>query len=47
MREGGRGARLLHVGIWLATLFFAIKLFAPLVKEALRRAGSIPLDGPF
>ncbi len=47
MPEGGRGAQLLHVGIWLATLFFAAKLFVPLVQEALRRAAMRPLNGPF
>ena len=36
MLEGGR-ARLLHVAIWLATLFFTAMLFVPLLREALRR----------
>jgi hypothetical protein len=44
MPEGGPRARLLHVVIWLATLFFAAMLFVPLVREALRRAIT-PLPG--
>ena len=44
MPEGGPRARLLHVVIWLATLFFAAMLFVPLVQEALRRAIA-PLPG--
>ena len=47
MPEGGPRARLLHLVIWLATLFFAAMLFVPLVREALRRASLAPPDGPF
>lgn len=44
MPEEGPRARLLHVAIWLATLFFAVMLFVPLIREALRRAAQ-PLPG--
>ena len=47
MPEGEPRARLLHLAIWLATLFFAAMLFVPLVREALRRASALPLGGPF
>lgn len=43
---GGR-ARLLHVVIWLATLFFAAMLFVPLLREALRRVTESPSGGHF
>ena len=47
MPEGGPRSRLLHLVIWLATLFFAAMLFVPLVREALRRASLAPPGGPF
>ncbi|HEY7041578.1 MAG TPA: hypothetical protein VID28_22105 [Methylomirabilota bacterium] len=39
----GRG-RLIQAVIWLATLFFTVMLFVPLIREALRRAAA-PLPG--
>lgn len=39
-----RRAWLVQAGIWLATLFFVVMLFVPLVREALRRAAE-PLPG--
>jgi hypothetical protein len=42
MPHGGPRARLLHVAIWLATLFFIAMLFVPLVREALRRLTESP-----
>ena len=39
-----RRARLVQVGIWLATLVFIVMLFLPLIREALRRAAA-PLPG--
>jgi hypothetical protein len=47
MPDTGRRARLLHVAIWLATLFFTAMLFVPLVREAVRRVTERPLGGPF
>ncbi|HUP37977.1 MAG TPA: hypothetical protein VNC82_21320 [Candidatus Limnocylindria bacterium] len=47
MPDTGRRARLLHVAIWLATLFFTAMLFVPLVREALRRMTELPSGGPF
>jgi hypothetical protein len=47
MSDGGPRARLLHLAIWLATLFFAAMLFVPLVREALRRARATLPGGPF
>jgi hypothetical protein len=47
MTDGGPRARLLHLLIWLATLFFAAMLFVPLVREALRRLFEAPLGGHF
>lgn len=47
MLDTGGRARLLHVAIWLATLFFAAMLFVPLVREALRRVTELPSGGPF
>ncbi|HXA97330.1 MAG TPA: hypothetical protein VN323_17335 [Candidatus Dormibacteraeota bacterium] len=47
MTDGGPRARLLHLLIWLATLFFAAMLFVPLVREALRRLFEPPLGGHF
>jgi hypothetical protein len=46
MPEAGRrgSGRLVQVAIWLATLFFTVMLFAPLIREALRRAAE-PLPG--
>jgi hypothetical protein len=32
--------RLVRLVIWLATLFFAAMLFAPLIQEVIRRAGT-------
>ena len=42
MHDDGRRARLLHVAIWLATLFFTAMLFVPLLREALRRMSDLP-----
>jgi hypothetical protein len=47
MLDAGGRARLLHVAIWLATLFFAAMLFVPLLREALRRMTDLPTAGPF
>ena len=47
MRDGGRRARLLHVAIWLATLFFTAMLFVPLLREALRRVTDLPSGSHF
>jgi len=47
MLDGGGRARLLHVAIWLATLFFTAMLFVPLLSEALRRVTDTPPGGPF
>ena len=47
MLDGGGRARLLHVAIWLATLFFTAMLFVPLLSEALRRVTETPPGGPF
>ncbi|HYB71182.1 MAG TPA: hypothetical protein VEH80_10935 [Candidatus Bathyarchaeia archaeon] len=47
MPEGGSRTRLLHLLIWLATLFFAAMLFVPLVREALHRLVTSPLGGQF
>ena len=47
MLDGSARARLLHVAIWLATLFFTAMLFVPLVSEALRRVTEMPSSGPF
>jgi len=47
MPAGGLRARLLHVAIWLATLFFAVMLFVPLIREALRRVSMLPPGGHF
>ena len=44
--SGGR-ARLLHVAIWLATLFFTAMLFVPLLREALRRITDLPSGSHF
>jgi hypothetical protein len=47
MLDTGGRARLLHVVIWLATLFFTAMLFVPLLREALRRVTELPSGGPF
>ena len=47
MLDTGGRARLLHVAIWLATLFFAAMLFVPLLREALRRVSERPSGGSF
>jgi hypothetical protein len=47
MLDSGGRARLLHVVIWLATLFFAAMLFLPLVREVLRRLHESPSGGAF
>jgi hypothetical protein len=47
MLDAGGRARLLHVAIWLATLFFAAMLFVPLIREALRRMSDLPSTAPF
>lgn len=47
MLDTGGRARLLHVAIWLATLFFAVMLFLPLVREGLRRVTERPAGGVF
>ena len=47
MLESGGRARLLQVIIWLATLFFAAMLFAPLLREAVRRMTELPSGGHF
>jgi hypothetical protein len=47
MLDTGGRARLLHVAIWLATLFFTAMLFVPLLREALRRVTELPSGGPF
>jgi len=47
MPDSGRRARLLHVAIWLATLFFTAMLFVPLLREALRRMIDLPSGGHF
>ena len=47
MLDPGGRTRLLHVAIWLATLFFAAMLFVPLLREALRRVTELPSAGPF
>ena len=44
MRQPERRARLIQGAIWLATLFFVVMLFVPLIREALRRAAE-PLPG--
>ena len=31
--------RLVHLVIWLATLFFVAMLFVPLIQEVIRRPG--------
>jgi hypothetical protein len=47
MLDTGGHARLLHVAIWLATLFFTAMLFVPLLSEALRRLTELPSGGHF
>jgi hypothetical protein len=47
MLDAGGRARLLHVAIWLATLFFAAMLFVPLLREAYRRITELPAGGHF
>ncbi|HJR04752.1 MAG TPA: hypothetical protein VKA83_24130 [Methylomirabilota bacterium] len=47
MLDGGGRARLLHVAIWLATLFFTAMLFVPLLSEAVRRVTEMPSGGHF
>jgi len=47
MLDSGGRARLLHVAIWLATLFFTAMLFAPLLSEAVRRVTETPSGGHF
>ncbi len=47
MPDSGHRARLLHVAIWLATLFFTAMLFVPLLREALRRVSDLPSGGHF
>jgi hypothetical protein len=47
MLDSGGRARLLHVAIWFATLFFAAMLFVPLLREALRRVSEQPANTPF
>jgi hypothetical protein len=47
MLDTGGHARLLHVAIWLATLFFTAMLFVPLLREALRRVTELPSGGHF
>ena len=47
MFESSRRTRLLHVAIWLATLFFTAMLFVPLLREALRRVMDLPSGGHF
>jgi hypothetical protein len=47
MLDSGGRARLLHVAIWLATLFFTAMLFVPLLREVLRRLTEPPPGGPF
>jgi hypothetical protein len=47
MLDSGGRARLLHVAIWLATLFFTAMLFVPLLHEVLRRLTEPPPGGPF
>jgi hypothetical protein len=47
MLDNGGRARLLHVAIWLATLFFTAMLFVPLLSEALRRVTELPSGGHF
>jgi len=37
--------RLVRLLIWLATLFFAVMLFLPLVREVLRRAAETGSHG--
>ncbi|HET8576460.1 MAG TPA: hypothetical protein VFO18_05140 [Methylomirabilota bacterium] len=39
--------RLVRTLIWVATLFFLVMLFMPLVREALRRAADSQTPGPF
>ena len=47
MLDSGGRARLLHVAIWLATLFFTAMLFVPLLREALRRMIDMPSGSHF
>ena len=47
MLDSGGRARLLHVAIWLATLFFTAMLFVPLLREALRRMTELPSGSHF
>jgi hypothetical protein len=47
MLDSARRARLLHVAIWLATLFFTAMLFVPLLREALLRISDLPSGGHF
>jgi hypothetical protein len=47
MVESDRRTRLVHAAIWLATLFFTVMLFVPLLREALRRAAEPVSGGPF
>lgn len=47
MFDSSRRTRLLHVAIWLATLFFTAMLFVPLLREALRRVMDLPSGGHF
>jgi len=47
MVDSGGPTRLLHVAIWLATLFFTAMLFVPLLRETLRRVTELPPGGPF
>jgi hypothetical protein len=47
MREARGRARLIQAVIWLATLFFTVMLFVPLVREALRRAAESLPGGHF
>jgi preprotein translocase subunit SecG len=42
-----RTMRLVRALIWLATLFFLVMLFMPLLREALRRAAESQSPGPF
>ena len=44
MLDAGGRARLLHVAIWLATLFFTAMLFVPLLREVLRREAVLMRD---
>ncbi|HKA62238.1 MAG TPA: hypothetical protein VKH83_07415 [Methylomirabilota bacterium] len=47
MAQPDRPSRLIQVAIWLATLFFTVMLFVPLIREALRRAAERAPGGPF